>query len=520
MKRFLEGKMYKSRKTISVSKVLTLGLLYWAATNAHAHAIGLCPPGVVLSDGVWNEIANLATKSIPLNDHLALNEHIILVSKAEVIDPKTKNSCIVRNTRILQEGKDGEQTFTIVARIKVESGKINANTLDVTSTVDPYSTLNPTFSGVIASEDAALSKSGKRLDGVLGSAFSDLKPALAVRGASCMICHASVKANMITDFGLGDDYFFGSKDSSVNIRGDSMYFNHGNNRDSWQTGTISRSLIIPKTTLVKELFPGQFAILTGPERNKNSLTLAEYLRANTAAGPMALHIGDIQEKSSIYIGAPTEAELKALPDTANLDKIGIVFKDGYYTNASPMMECDGDIVLKNTLFLNSVTMKIGKNGCRLYVAGTIFIQHMPIYDVSESGALPVVQMTSSSAILMGFNYSILENRLEHKPGNEIERVFFLRAGDPVKLHEKILTEAKKIENLMQDAGDSHEEMKGLLLNAPEVYGRYKGQFTGAIIAELAFLRVGQFDFVFDENIVKDENGIFPLLEKPILKVTK
>src|SRR5438128_1755351 len=33
------------------------------------------------------------------------------------------------------------------------------------------------------------------------------KPALAVRANSCVMCHAKIDGNMITDFGYGDPYF-------------------------------------------------------------------------------------------------------------------------------------------------------------------------------------------------------------------------------------------------------------------------------------------------------------------------
>ena len=58
---------------------------------------------------------------------------------------------------------------------------------------------------------------------------------------------------------------------------------------------------------------------------------------------------------------------------------------------------------------------------------------------------------------------------------------------------------------------------GLLLNAPEVHSRYVGNFKGAVVAEIAMFRLGEFVFTFDSLFQKVP--ILPALKSDILSFT-
>ncbi len=46
---------------------------------------------------------------------------------------------------------------------------------------------------------------------VTAATIRSIEPALAVRGISCLMCHADIRANVVTDFGFGQNYFLGGR---------------------------------------------------------------------------------------------------------------------------------------------------------------------------------------------------------------------------------------------------------------------------------------------------------------------
>src|SRR5947209_20387058 len=49
---------------------------------------------------------------------------------------------------------------------------------------------------------------GKPGDG--GGVVARIKPAMAIRATGCIMCHGQVQANIVTDFGIGSTYAFGT----------------------------------------------------------------------------------------------------------------------------------------------------------------------------------------------------------------------------------------------------------------------------------------------------------------------
>jgi hypothetical protein len=384
-------------------------------------------------------------------------------------------------------------------------------------------------------------------------AFRTLQPALAVRSTSCLMCHAQVASNIITDFGAGDSYFFG-KGNPQGMYGE-WYENTSvtSGYSAWSTAVIRGSVIVPKVNL-DHSFPIVDAL--DPQHKSTSISLASVMQSTRAAAdgtklvPMNAGISPqsgnagIIEKSKIYIGAPTDADLSAL--APNLASVGFtaVTVDGispnqalplsglqvvqgsstnYVTNsaAAPFV-CAGDVVVNGTLFLVSPQIKTDNNGCRLYVKGSVFIQGAISY-VGSNLTTANLQVTSSRSINMGFNASTMSERLSLSG----ERTYVLPEYktrspiNPATRHAAILAEATNLIGMV-DAGSTGSvstlnPMNGLLLNAPQVNSRYTGDFKGAVVAEIALFRLDQFVFSFDTTFQKVP--ILPALKNDILSLT-
>lgn len=385
-------------------------------------------------------------------------------------------------------------------------------------------------------------------------AFRALQPALAVRAASCLMCHAQVASNVITDFGAGANYFFNKGNQFAGFYGD-WYDNNlvTGGYSSWSTAVIQGSVYVPKVNL-DHSYP--IVDVLDPQHKLTSMSMATILqtpRTNADGSKLAaMSVGisppsgsvGVIEKNKIYIGAPTDADLTAL--APNLASVGFtaVTVDGitpnqsfalnglqvvqgsnsnYVTNSpsSPFV-CAGDVVVNGTLFLVSPQIKTDNNGCRLYVKGSVFIQGAVSY-VGTNLTTANLQITSSRSINMGFNASTMSERLALSG----DRTYLLSEYqtrspiDPATRHAAILAEATNLRGMV-DAGSTGSAstlnpMNGVLLNAPLVNSRYTGDFKGVVVAEIALFRLEQFVFSFDTTFQKVP--ILPALKNDILSLT-
>lgn len=173
------------------------------------------------------------------------------------------------------------------------------------------------------------------------------------------------------------------------------------------------------------------------------------------------------------------------------------------------MVCDGDLFIGGALFLNSAAIAT-KTGCRIYATGPIFLQNGITYRalaISENNTN--LQLVSAEAILLGVGDKSCDPNSKESPllrrlvsGYAIS-TFLTRDANSKSIAQKafgqsIYDQGKKIVSL-EDAGcrDDKVSFSRLLLDAPQVHSRYKGKFTGVVIAEVAFFRLGNGNFEFD-----------------------
>jgi hypothetical protein len=369
-----------------------------------------------------------------------------------------------------------------------------------------------------------------------------LQPALAVRGISCLLCHASVQANLITDFGYGNEFYLGG--ASGHFDQDQNWYN--NLASTWQVAKeIKGTVFIPDVVVTADAE----SLVTGTTVTTASMKLADLMvtpykpnwnfDGNNSIQEMAINIHPadptaprVTAKSKIVIRAPSSDEIASLAPTlfANSDKVGfqrvgsadpieLLIKDtgnGPFVmndETKPLNCDDGDIVVKGTLYLRGLKVNASK-GCRLYVNGSVFIEDAITYLGTTSDSS--LQITSSRAIVMGINVSRLKNRLIGD-----SRGLQLSGSVPYStLAADVMQDASTVGSL-RDAQDDYGgtrasiDYTALLLNAPIVHSRYLGLVKGTIVAEAALFALGQFHFEFDPIFAS--SSVLPLLTKPILQ---
>ncbi len=369
-----------------------------------------------------------------------------------------------------------------------------------------------------------------------------IQPALAVRAMSCVLCHAEIKSSVITDFGLGTADFMG---------GDNHFFSknswYNDLAGAWQSSHISGTVFVPAAPVTARAQ----SVLGSAYDNQPLLKIKDfmkipytttgwekYLSAKEAQSEMAWHIepdvgnDSVVEKTNILIRAPSMSEIQALApelwsasapasgakrigSNEPLQLIPARSAAGIFlqNDENAVLECSKmDIVVRGTLFLRRLKIHAA-GGCRLYVSGSVFIEEGITY--VGNGDLQNLQITSSSAILMGLSPSRLKTRLvDRRDGLN------LVARDYSNLATQVLQEADLIGDL-KDAQDDYAvrasyDFTGLLLNAPIVHSRYLGKVQGTIISEAILFALGEFHFVFDPVFTKV--NVLPLLTNSILKV--
>lgn len=376
------------------------------------------------------------------------------------------------------------------------------------------------------------------------SALRRITPALAVRGVGCMSCHSQVSSNLVTDLGYGgdgngNDYFFNSPNSwATSFYGD---IGASSAPSSGIFTTIDMAaeakLIVPKANV-----PSAAVKASGYE------TLADYIRYRMKHSEFASSAQvEIVEVSQVKIGTSTESRLKEAFEI-NSGESSKFFKD---SNISPALSglsydsekklfvmdgtvnCDGDLFVDGTLFMNGVVVE-SIRGCRLYVTGTVFIneglQSQGYKSISDEHN---IQIVSSRAIILGSgkihkhgqvcetsgwykdnfrnsDVSSLDYRLERvEEANAVTRNF-----GSTELKKLIAEESKKLPVTYDASCESvgrGVDLKRVLFNAPWVLSRYNGNVEGSIIAEIALMALGDFQFKFDQ--VFQTVPVLPLLEE-------
>jgi hypothetical protein len=368
----------------------------------------------------------------------------------------------------------------------------------------------------------------------IDSTIYSIKPALAVRGSGCIMCHGIADSNVITDFGYGSPYYFGQNQSGVSAYSRSAYGDHAEN---WLSAQVSGNVIVPKNALIP----------LGDAGGDGAKTLASYLGSKVGASKVV-------EKSTVYIGAPTAGRILSVAGSFPSDHPSWTFNkhapsspnfsgltdssNGQYLRNSAESEfvCVGDLIVKKVLFLENLKLRTTSQGCRIYATESVFIQGAITY--IDDGANPDrnLQIVSSRAVLMGFGKApagterVGTDSVNYRFGSSGNRETALEAfatratGGGQAAIKPIFNDAMLIGmDTLKDAATTNYAngpnttgyrlvpFERLMLVAPQVHSRYFGQVKGVIIAEVAMLGVSHLQFTFDP--VFERAPVLPLLEQ-------
>lgn len=358
------------------------------------------------------------------------------------------------------------------------------------------------------------------------NALIGLKPALAVRGTGCIMCHASISSNVITDFGYGDPYFWGGPVLPP-VDQTSIYADDKTDPAWKYIRRLGDEVIVPRAS-------------TAHLSKVGAPTLADYLSGVLAASPYPeVNSTQVVEVDRVYIGAPTAAKIlasarmipgleavKYIPDfnqpstpPALVRKLGSGL-DHYTNDPNQEFVCSGDLVVDGVVFLNQPVIR-SETGCRIYATGSIFVRGPVTYSGGNEERRNL-QLVSARAINMGLGRNtcgtklIGTDSLLNRLKNEYRRKYFETRGEPEKtVQEKlddIVADYNKVGNLLDASCDSTGREVGferLILNAPIVFSRYTGGFRGSVIAEIALMSLDQFVFEFDPVFTNE--AVLPLL---------
>jgi hypothetical protein len=269
------------------------------------------------------------------------------------------------------------------------------------------------------------------------------KPALAVRGLQCMVCHAKITSNLVTDFGIGGKNFVPRGRTSApfdqDLEGRRFFTNfqresaYSNQRSAFQNANVIQGTVIVPKTVISNADLRFLLDENSANQYPDGITLKDLMENETGLGaqdgaPVSMldrvvpAPGEkkIEEKSKVEISYPTRDEVLGLIPSEKRKSGAIVPINSEYSKASSIkglsatgsvvshtpstvVECHGDVVIQGTLVLQNPTIVTDKKGCRLYVTDSVFIQGaIPLK--STDGGKPTIQITSSRSVLMGLSH--------------------------------------------------------------------------------------------------------------------
>lgn len=264
----------------------------------------------------------------------------------------------------------------------------------------------------------------------VGSAINILKPALAIRASGCIMCHAEVHSNIVTDFGFGNDFYFGQNVHASFAWNDGSpygdhdaFLNYGNGHQGVGAWARLKFFSGLNSNHTAKIIVPRAAIPNGPRSATGKSSLKGYLQHRLIASEyLATRSAQVEEKSNVYIGAPTSQRLQQVFLWGASDEVrGFKFfphnhnswslsglnignnlpVQRLFSNDSALV-CEGDLLIKGSLYLNRVRIRT-RTGCRLYVTEDVLISGPIEYltDVGADYSLRNLQITSSRAIIMG-----------------------------------------------------------------------------------------------------------------------
>ncbi|WP_413557294.1 hemagglutinin [Bdellovibrio sp. HCB209] len=274
----------------------------------------------------------------------------------------------------------------------------------------------------------------------------NMYPALALRNPlSCVLCHASVQADIVTDFNVNSNIYANASAilGVANLHGSAVY--HQDNSDV--PFTVTGSIYMPDITVTDKNFIKQvtgnpnsgpvnlFNFLKNSWNNYKPITDSlgtiqmdtdGFVEVNPTPVVQAAQLvppyvqGGLKKATSITIRAPSDAEILALDSSLSASVTSFVYKgpnvkptlsglsvvnNGYgdYITNSGTLVCYGSIILSGTVYFKNLNVQTDDVGCSIYAAGNIFIETDRATAIQYTGSAtsPTLQITSSKNIHMG-----------------------------------------------------------------------------------------------------------------------
>jgi hypothetical protein len=382
----------------------------------------------------------------------------------------------------------------------------------------------------------------KESEQIVNAAITRYEPALAIRGAGCITCHAKIHSAFITDFGYGDPFFFGNASGGIkvgpfngNIYGD---FIAEQGKTSWLTAEMDKEIIIPQASLSINPKDAAGSGLNNQSSYHDALQAASLKNYLQSLESQKTNPAPIVEKDTIFIGAPDTATLETRfgltpgdsvdfkyiknnpKDSPEIEGIELSESGNYYTNTSDIV-CDGDLFVRGILFLNKPSIRTN-TGCRIYAAGPIFFQNTVAFNSMSNGTDRTnLQLVSTEAVFMGVGQKKcganagsdpLSSRLLLTPAltSIITRSADRDSIQPEAFAQKLYDKAALIPLEDSSCHDESIRFSRILINAPIVHSRYNGKFRGLVIAEFALFWQGKSSYEFDP--IFKEVPVLPLLK--------
>lgn len=339
--------------------------------------------------------------------------------------------------------------------------------------------------------------------------ITGVRPALAVRGITCALCHASIKGDVITDMGYGEPYSMGqwhnesgATPSLVNPYG-LVISGHTWNEKLKLRGSIyvpDQNITQIYVDMLNDPVTGNsyqpsykfYDLLTKPLKNlqglaQRVLTFIGSIPSESNPGVS----GSVIPKRSLKIGAPTKTQILSLASTMNLliDEGGVrvykannaeftgfsVVQNGsrFYLRNSTTSKCWGDIVIDGTVFLKNLQLESKAAGCRLHTTQTVFLEGGIQYTNEDTYPKTNIQISSSRAIISGMNPLLVYERFQsHNHAYVPTRNFPTLASTQQNILD-VLEDARKVSDLHNHAGPMIKFIKRADINDPGTVLAYR-----------------------------------------------
>lgn len=270
-------------------------------------------------------------------------------------------------------------------------------------------------------------------------------PALAVsKPLSCILCHANIQADLVTDFGIAQANYGNASNilGFARINGSHMYHVDNNTIPFSITG----SMYMPDITVTDKNFIKQATsnpnaapinlknFFTNPWNYYEPMANAQgglltdtdgYVQVNATptampAWPMANIQGGITLKTAVKIRAPSDAEILALDASLSAGTTAFTYKGpnskptlsgfqihdygyGSFVRNNGTIVCYGSVIISGTLHLVNPDIQTDDVGCSIYVAGNVFIEttRSPAINYVGGATSPTLQITASRNLHMG-----------------------------------------------------------------------------------------------------------------------